>query len=270
MKSSQGGFGHDNNYELGTSKDEWLTPPYIIQALGEFDLDPCCAEQMPWKTAANCFTRKDDGLNQLWYGRVWCNPPYGKETVRWLSQCAIHGNAIALTFARTDTVIFHEIAFKYADAVFFFRARLKFWQLDGTEGGTAGAPSCLIIFGKENVEAVKKAKLRGKLIMLNQQKESNMRYECLGKNIIVKPDPAEDMVGGIIIPEQAREKTKRGTIIAIGTGVEFTNGTKRPLLVNIGDRIMYGEYAGLPLTLDGEEVLFMREEEVIIRLLEDQ
>lgn len=55
--------------------DEWLTPPEILRALGEFDLDPCAPVVRPWETAARHYTVQDDGLALPWEGRVWCNPP---------------------------------------------------------------------------------------------------------------------------------------------------------------------------------------------------
>ena len=87
-------------------KDEWFTPPGIIGSLGEFDLDPCTSVDRPWDTARHHYSLLDDGLAQEWEGRVWCNPPYGRETGKWLNRCAAHGNAIALIFARTETKMF--------------------------------------------------------------------------------------------------------------------------------------------------------------------
>lgn len=52
---------------------DWLTPPEILQALGQFDMDPCASEHQPWRTAAQQFTIRDDGLAREWSGRVWCN-----------------------------------------------------------------------------------------------------------------------------------------------------------------------------------------------------
>ena len=60
--------------------DEWLTPPDIIKALGDFDLDPCSPIERPWPTAREHYTILDNGLMLPWHGRVWCNPPYGKES----------------------------------------------------------------------------------------------------------------------------------------------------------------------------------------------
>ena len=59
--------------------DEWLTPPEILRALGPFDLDPCAPIARPWETAATHYTAEDDGLSKPWAGRVWCNPPFGRE-----------------------------------------------------------------------------------------------------------------------------------------------------------------------------------------------
>lgn len=89
-----------------TGKDEWLTPPEIVRSLGDFDLDPCSPINRPWDTAKKHLTVIDDGLNQEWNGSVWCNPPYGKEAVKWLEKCAEHNNCIALVFARTETKMF--------------------------------------------------------------------------------------------------------------------------------------------------------------------
>ena len=136
------------------NNDEWLTPPDIIKALGEFDLDPSSPINRPWETAKKHYTVEDDGLVQPWEGRVWCNPPYGRETFKWIDKLATHGNGIALIFARTETIGFHDHIWNRADAVFFFKGRLKFHYVDGTQGGTANAPSCLVAYGKENVNAL--------------------------------------------------------------------------------------------------------------------
>ena len=66
----------------------WLTPPYLLRSLGDFDLDPCAATNRPWDTAKNHFTKEDDGLALDWFGRVWLNPPYGREMEPWLKRMA--------------------------------------------------------------------------------------------------------------------------------------------------------------------------------------
>ena len=147
-------------------KDEWLTPPFILRALGEFDLDPCAPINRKWEMAKKHYTVLDNGLMKTWSGRVWCNPPYGTETARWMRKLAEHGNGIGLTFARTETKMFFDTIWNKADAIFFLKGRLRFFHVDGREGGTAGSPSCLIAYGENNVRALEDCKLSGKLVRL--------------------------------------------------------------------------------------------------------
>lgn len=147
--------------------DEWLTPPEIIRALGPFTLDPCAPVVRPWPMAEKQYTKLDNGLLKPWTGRVWCNPPYGLEAGRWLNRCAEHGNAIALIFARTETEMFFNNVWRKADAVFFFEGRLFFHRVDGTRAkANAGAPSCLVAYGQDNVKAIERSGLRGHLVRI--------------------------------------------------------------------------------------------------------
>ena len=155
------------------NKEEWLTPPYIIESLGVFDLDPCSPlpDVRPWDTAKNHYSTLDNGLRQEWYGRVWCNPPYGRETFKWMEKLHKHGNGIGLIFARTETIGFHEQIWNKADAIFFFKGRLKFHHISGKITNTANAPSCLVVYGKNNIKSVKTSGLKGKLITLNPNRK---------------------------------------------------------------------------------------------------
>ncbi len=164
------------NFNTNTeNKEEWLTPPELIAALGEFDLDPCAPlpNRRPWPMAKQHYDKTMDGLSQPWFGRVWCNPPYGRTTFVWLNRLATHGNGIALIFARTETHGFHAEIWEKADAVFFFEGRLRFYQITGKQGGTANAPSCLIAYGRNNVNKIKQANLKGRLIELKKSKKSD-------------------------------------------------------------------------------------------------
>ena len=77
------------NMNIDTGEKTWLTPPEIINALGPFDLDPCCPPTMPWRTATQMVHWPDDGLKIDWTGkRVWLNPPYGREAVPFLRKMA--------------------------------------------------------------------------------------------------------------------------------------------------------------------------------------
>ena len=107
------------------------------------------------------------GLMQNWVGRVWLNPPYGKETGYWLDKLRLHGNGIALVFARTDTTYFQEYVFKVADAIFFIAGRLKFYHVNGEEAkSSAGAPSVLIAYGKNNIDCLNNIPIKGKLLII--------------------------------------------------------------------------------------------------------
>lgn len=146
-------------------KDEWLTPPDVLRALGPFDLDPCAPVARPWPMAAAHYTLHDDGLRQPWQGRVWCNPPYGRETGAWLERLATHGDGIALIFARTETEMFHAWVWERADAVLFLRGRLHFHHVDGRRAdANGGAPSCLVAYGARNVRALEESGLPGRLV----------------------------------------------------------------------------------------------------------
>lgn len=152
------------SFETAEQKDEWLTPPHIFKPLGHFDLDPCAPKNAPWVIADTNYTM--NGLSQFWRGFVWCNPPYGRETAKWLNKMKSHNNGIALVFARTDTNMFHNYVFK-ADAILFLKGRLTFYTIDGKKSSNrAGAPSCLVAYGKLAVERLKNSNLPGKLVYL--------------------------------------------------------------------------------------------------------
>lgn len=140
--------------------DEWLTPPEIVGALGPFDLDPCAPIVRPWDTAARHLTIHDDGLASPWIGRVWCNPPFGREAVKWLRRMVQHGNGIALIPARTETAMFYECVWGGADAVLFVQGRPHFHYVDGRRAPfNSGAPICLVAYGIANVVALDRSGL---------------------------------------------------------------------------------------------------------------
>lgn len=147
--------------------DEWLTPPSIISALGRFDLDPCAPIVRPWPTAAEHFTKEDDGLSRQWTGRVWLNPPYSSQAREWLARLADHGDGIALTFARTETKWFVDTIWRRADAVLFIAGRLHFHYVNGDRApANAGAPSVLAAYGAPNAQRLCTAKIPGTYISL--------------------------------------------------------------------------------------------------------
>ena len=137
-------------FNVRTTKDDsWLTPKYIIDVLGEFDLDPCCPETMPWTTAKVMWA--SNGLDDYWFGRVWLNPPYGDKTAKWLERMSEYRKGIALIFARTDTKWWHRYIFERARSLFFFEGRLKFYDCHGNVAkSSAPAPSVLVAWSVED------------------------------------------------------------------------------------------------------------------------
>lgn len=155
--------GHQSHHML---KDEWLTPPNIINELGPFDLDPCAPVVRPWEIAAKHYTIEDDGLAQPWNGFVWCNPPYGRMAKDWLIRLRNHPKGgIALIFARTETDMFVSEVWKEADALLFLYGRLYFHHVTGERASSnSGAPSVLIGYGDEAVDRLARCSLPGALI----------------------------------------------------------------------------------------------------------
>lgn len=86
----------------------------------------------------------------------------------------------------------------------------------------------------------------------------------LNDRILVQRIEAEQKTaGGILIPDNAKEKPAEGRVIAVGTGKILENGTRRPLEVKVGDRIMFGKWSGTEVKIDGVEQLLIKEEEVL-------
>lgn len=141
--------------------DVWLTPPYILKALGEFDLDPCSPLDRPWDTAKKHYTINDDGLLQVWNGRVWCNPPYS-DVEPWAKKCADHQNAIMLVFSNTQTKWFLKHVWHRAESAFWIQQKIKFYNADGSPGAfTARSPSVLVSYGEHNAQALEESGLNG-------------------------------------------------------------------------------------------------------------
>ena len=69
--------------------------------------------------------------------------------------------------------------------------------------------------------------------------------------------------GGIVIPDSAAEKPSRGEVVAIGTGKILENGQVRPMDVRVGDKVLFGKYAGTEIKIDGEEYVVMREDDIM-------
>ncbi len=91
-----------------------------------------------------------------------------------------------------------------------------------------------------------------------------MNIRPLYDRIVVKRiEEKEQIQGGIIIPDTAKEKPQEGEVVAVGRGKRLENGTLVPLDVKVGDRILFGKYSGNEIKVDGVEYLIMREDEVL-------
>jgi len=91
-----------------------------------------------------------------------------------------------------------------------------------------------------------------------------MKFRPLHDRVLVRRITAEEKTaGGIIIPDTAKEKPQEGEILAVGNGAVAEDGTVRPLDVKAGDRILFGKWSGTEVKIDGEELLIMKESDVM-------
>lgn len=137
-----------NCVHFSSASDDWETPQWFFDALscvhGEFTLDPCATPEN-----AKCkrfFTRQEDGLCQPWEGKVFMNPPYGREIGKWMRKAyeeSLTGAVVVcLVPARTDTRWWHDYAMH--GHIFFFDGRLRF----GNAKHPAPFPSAVVTFGR--------------------------------------------------------------------------------------------------------------------------
>ena len=95
-------------------------------------------------------------------------------------------------------------------------------------------------------------------------KAMTMTLQPLHDRIVVQRiEEGEVRRGGLIIPDSAKEKPQEGKVLAVGKGTVTEDGTKIPLDVKAGDRVLFGKYSGNEVTLDGEEYLIMKEDDVL-------
>ena len=91
-----------------------------------------------------------------------------------------------------------------------------------------------------------------------------MNVKPLSDRIIIRPlDAEEKTAGGIIIPDNAKEKPQKGEVIAIGTGKIADSGQKIEMTLKAGDKILYGKYSGTEVSIEGTDFLIMRESDVL-------
>ena len=154
--------------QSANATDEWYTPKEIVDACGQFDLDPCAPENRLWDTATRHIAKSEDGLKTDWGGqRVWLNPPYSRPLIEMFVQKMVeNNNGIALLFNRCDSKLFQDLIFPNATAILFVRGRIRFYRPNGEQGSSPGCGSVLLAFGEVNAEALEKSNIPGKYIRL--------------------------------------------------------------------------------------------------------
>ena len=91
-----------------------------------------------------------------------------------------------------------------------------------------------------------------------------MALKPLADRIVVKRLEAQDKTkSGLVLPDSAREKPQEGKVVAVGTGRLLDDGAIKPLEIKTGDRVLYGKYSGTEVSIEGEELLILREEDVL-------
>jgi len=132
-----------------STTDNWATPQDFFDKLDKefhFDLDVCADDQN--HKCEKYFTKEQNGLSQEWKGKVWCNPPYGREIGDWVAAVAAHPDGgVMLLPARTDTKWFHDYIYSNKNAeIRFVKGRLKF----GGSKNSAPFPSMVVVFKKHD------------------------------------------------------------------------------------------------------------------------
>ena len=91
-----------------------------------------------------------------------------------------------------------------------------------------------------------------------------MNIKPLHDRIVVKPIEAEELsAGGIVIPDNAKEKPTKGEVVAVGTGKVFDNGQTRAMTVKVGDKVLTSKYSGTEVKVDGEECTIVRQSDIL-------
>ena len=138
------------NVHYSSEKHTWETPQDFFDKLNilfNFTLDSCAEDST---TKCNIYyTKEDDALQQDWVGSVWCNPPYGREQVKFVSKALTESikhksTVVVLIPARPDTKLWQDIIFPNASQICFVKGRLKF----GNAKDSAPFPCALVVFGK--------------------------------------------------------------------------------------------------------------------------
>jgi chaperonin GroES len=95
-------------------------------------------------------------------------------------------------------------------------------------------------------------------------KKKSLKLQPLGERVVVEREASQEKTaGGIVLPDSAKDKPARGKVVCVGNGKLLDNGQRCPLQVKVGDRVIFSSYAGETFKLDDDELLLMREEDIL-------
>lgn len=162
------GFSTNDNPNHKGATNTWYTPPHITKDLGEFYLDPCTNSTAPFYHAINNVKHDigEDGLNCKWINRIWLNPPYGKDIIKWLDKLLGHGDGMALVFARTETM-WAQKHMGLCDGFNLLKGRISFIPENGGKSTNASTGSMLLAYGETNLEYL--YRLEGNVFINNKR-----------------------------------------------------------------------------------------------------
>jgi hypothetical protein len=142
-----------------------ITPKWLLDRLGAFDLDPCAADPRPWDCARVNYVEASDGLSQPWFGRVFLNPPFDRYVVaRRIRRLVEHGRGTALLHARTEAGWF-EPCWQQASGILFMADRIHFHRPDGSRQlANSGAPPRVVAFGEQDLMELRASGIAGALV----------------------------------------------------------------------------------------------------------
>ena len=97
---------------------------------------------------------------------------------------------------------------------------------------------------------------------------ASLKIRPLDDRVVVEPLAAEERTaGGIVLPDTAKEKPQRGTVVAVGPGRLLDSGKRGELSVTVGDQVIYGKYGGTEIEINGEEVKILRESDILAKVV---
>jgi chaperonin GroES len=98
----------------------------------------------------------------------------------------------------------------------------------------------------------------------DEKKSGNLKLQPLGDRVVIEREESESVTaGGIVLPDSAKDKPARGKIVSVGDGRLLKNGTRVPLQVKVGNRVLFSSYAGDTFKFGDEELVLMREEDIL-------